>query len=85
MYDLPVATATAVLLDFLGVCVDVAALCKEAGKIFLRSGSAFGDALVVTVVGLVGASHYTISVSGTVDGSVASLVAAIQCGNITVD
>lgn len=54
----PVTTAAAVLLDLFGIGVDVAALGKETRQVFLGGGSAFGDALVVTVVGLVRASHF---------------------------
>lgn len=53
----PVTTATAILLDLLWVGVDIAALGEKARKILLSDSSAVGNALVVTIVGLVGASH----------------------------
>ena len=54
----PVALAAAVLLDLLGIDVDVAVLGEELGQMLDGQGGALGNALVVTVVGLVGASHY---------------------------
>lgn len=53
----PISSATAVLLDLLGVDVGVTALGKEAWKVLRRVSSTLSEALVVTVVGLVGASH----------------------------
>jgi hypothetical protein len=53
----PIALATAVLLNLLRVDIGVAVLSKETGKVFNGEGGALGNALVVTVVGLVRASH----------------------------
>ena len=54
---IPIAPATPVLLDLLGVGVRVAALGKEAREVLRGSGGAVSETLVITVVGLVGASH----------------------------
>jgi hypothetical protein len=53
----PISPAKAVLLDLLGVGVDVAVLCKEAWKVLRRVSGAFSKTLVITVVGLNGTSH----------------------------
>lgn len=57
----PVAPASTVLLHLLGVGVGKAVLAKEAGDVVNGEGSALGNALVVTVVGLVGAGHWGVS------------------------
>lgn len=57
MKGAPVALASTVLLDLFGIDVGVATLGKVTGKMLNGESSAFGDALVITVVGLVGASH----------------------------
>lgn len=56
--NLPVALATAVLLDLLGVGVGKAVLGEELGEVLHGEGSALSNALVVAVVGLVGAGHF---------------------------
>ena len=56
--DKPVALATALLLDLLGVGIDVAGLGKVTREVLLRLGGAVGEAGVVTIVLLVGASHW---------------------------
>jgi hypothetical protein len=53
----PIASARSVLLDLLGIHVGMAALGKETREMLRGKSSAFGEALVVTVIGLVGASH----------------------------
>lgn len=53
----PIALATAVFLNLLRVGIGVAVLSKETRKVFNGEGGALGNALVVTVVGLVRASH----------------------------
>lgn len=54
----PVASTRAVLLHLLGVNVGKAALTKEARDSFRGEHSPLGDALVVTVVGLVRSGHF---------------------------
>ncbi len=54
---IPIAFTTAVLLGLLGVGVRKAILRKEMRKMLLRHGGSHGDAGVVLVVELVGASH----------------------------
>lgn len=53
----PVALAAAVLLDLLGIDVGVTILGEEAWEMHDRHGSTFGNALVITVVGLVRSRH----------------------------
>ena len=53
----PVALAATVLLDLLGVGIGIAMLGEEARKILCGRGGTVGEALVVAVIGLVGASH----------------------------
>jgi len=53
----PVASAIAVLLDLFGIDINKATLGKVAWHIVKANSSAFCKALVVTVVGLVGAGH----------------------------
>lgn len=55
--DVPVAFTTTVLLDLLGVNINVAALGEEARQVFCWRDTAIGNALVVTVVVLVRTSH----------------------------
>lgn len=54
----PIASARAVLLHLLGIHVEMAMLGEEARKMLSWGGSALGKTLVVTIVGLVGASHF---------------------------
>lgn len=54
---IPVSSSIAILLDLLRIDVGVATLCKVAGQMLGGTGSALSNALVVTVVGLVGAGH----------------------------
>jgi len=53
----PIALTTAVLLNLLGVDVGVARFGKEARQVLGWGSSAVCETLVVTVVGLCGASH----------------------------
>jgi hypothetical protein len=53
----PIASATAILLHLLWIGISMSTLCKEARKVLRWGSGAVGEALVVTVVGLVGASH----------------------------
>ena len=53
----PVASATTLLLDASWVCVNVTCFAKVARKVVFWEGSAVGEASVVAVVLLVGASH----------------------------
>jgi len=53
----PVAFAATVLLDLFGVRVDMPVLGKEAWEMLSGSSGAVGETLVVTVIGLVRASH----------------------------
>jgi len=55
--DVPVASTTTILLDLLGVYVCEATLGKELGHRLDGQSGALGDALVVTIVGLVRACH----------------------------
>jgi hypothetical protein len=55
---LPVASATTILLGLLGVLVGKAVLGKELGDMFLRGDGAVGQAGMVLVSKLVGASHW---------------------------
>jgi hypothetical protein len=55
--NVPVASTGAVFLDLLGVYVGEATLGEELGHRLDGQRGAFGDALVVTVVGLGGACH----------------------------
>ena len=55
---LPVASATTILLGLLGVLVGKAVLGKELGEMLLRGDSAVGQASMVLVSKLVGASHW---------------------------
>lgn len=55
--NLPIPFAAALLLGVLGVLAGVARFGEVAWEVLLRSGGAVGEALVVTVVGLVAASH----------------------------
>lgn len=57
----PVAFTITVLLDLLGVSINVATLGKEARQIFCRRDTAVGKTLVVTVVVLVRTSHVWVS------------------------
>jgi len=54
----PITLAAAVLLDLFGVCVEMAILGKESRKMLCWGSSAVREALVVSVVGLVRASHF---------------------------
>jgi len=54
----PVAFATAVLLDLLGVSINKAALGKEARQMFRRRDAPISKTLVVTIVVLVRTSHF---------------------------
>lgn len=54
----PVAFTTTVLLDLLGVNINVATLGEEARQVFCWRDTAIGNALVVTVVVLVRTSHF---------------------------
>jgi len=53
----PIASARSVLLELLGVGISVATLGKETREVLGGSSSPLGETLVVTVVGLVRASH----------------------------
>lgn len=53
----PVASAATVLLDLFGIHVDMAVLGKETWEMLSGSSGAVGETLVVTVIGLVRASH----------------------------
>lgn len=55
--DIPVASTRAVLLDLLGINICETMLGKVTRKMLGRSGGAFSEALVVTIVGLVRSSH----------------------------
>lgn len=55
--DLPVALATTVLLGLVGVFVDMARLGEVARKVLVRVSGAIGQASMVAVSVLVGASH----------------------------
>jgi len=57
MEGAPVTLASAVLFDLFGIDIGVATLGKVTGQMLDRESGAFGDALVVAVVGLVRASH----------------------------
>lgn len=63
IWSLPVAFAATVLLDLFGVCVDMPVLGKEAWEMLSGSSGAVGETLVVTVIGLVRASHCATSES----------------------
>jgi hypothetical protein len=54
----PVASTRAVLLHLLGVDIGKAVLTKEARDSFRGEHSPLGNALVVTVVGLVRSGHF---------------------------
>ena len=54
---LPVAFATAFLLDLLWICVNVTGLGEVAGEVVLGSGSAVSKTAVVTIVVFFGAGH----------------------------
>jgi len=62
----PVATARAVLLHLFGVDIGKAILAKEARYSFRGEDSPLGNALVVTVIGLVGSSHGKCILMGSV-------------------
>jgi hypothetical protein len=55
--NIPVASTRAVLLHLLGVDIGKAVLTKEARDSFRGEHSPLGNALVVTVVGLVRSGH----------------------------
>ncbi len=55
---IPVALASTVFLDLFGIDVGIATLGKVTGQVLDRESSAVGEALVVAVVGLVGAGHW---------------------------
>jgi hypothetical protein len=59
--SLPIASATAILLGLLGVNSSEAILGKKLGNILLGENGAFGNAGVVLLVVLVGASHYKLA------------------------
>ena len=63
MFDLPVAFATSFLLDLLGISVDVSVLGEIAREMLDLIGSAVSKASVVTIVLLMGASHWTMLIS----------------------
>lgn len=54
---IPIASARTVLLHLLRVNICKAMLCKVTWEMLRRGSSALGEALVVSVIGLVGASH----------------------------
>lgn len=54
----PITTTRAVLFHLFGVDVGKAILAKEARYSFRGEDSPLGNALVVTVIGLVGSSHF---------------------------
>jgi len=54
----PVASTRAVLLHLLGVDIGKAVLTKEARDSLRREHSPLGNALVVTIVGLVRSGHF---------------------------
>lgn len=55
--NLPVTSTIAVLLDLLGIDINIATLGKVSWQILHGGCSAFSNALVVTVICLVGAGH----------------------------
>jgi hypothetical protein len=55
--DIPVALASPVLLDLLGLLVRVAVLGEEARQVLLGGSGAVGEAGVVLLVELVRAGH----------------------------
>jgi hypothetical protein len=57
IHYLPIALAAALLLNTLGVSVDVARLGEVARETFFSSGSTISDSAMVAIVGLVAASH----------------------------
>jgi hypothetical protein len=67
MPDSPVAFTTALFLHFLRVSVDMARFGEVAREMLFRSGGPIGKASVVTVVELVGASHWMESISSEPD------------------
>ena len=54
---LPIASSTTILLGLLGVGISEAMLPEETGDMLGGDSSAVGEASVVLVVELVGASH----------------------------
>lgn len=54
---LPVTLASAFLLHFLGVSVDVTRFGKVARKVVLGNGGSVGEGDMVTIVLFVGPSH----------------------------
>jgi hypothetical protein len=54
---LPVALPAALLLDALGIGIDVPRLSEVARETFFSSGSTVSDSTMVSVVGLVASSH----------------------------
>lgn len=63
-YATPVTLTPAILLDLLRVDASVSVLSKKSGHMLNGDGGALGDALVVTVVGLVRAGHVEEDESG---------------------
>jgi hypothetical protein len=56
--DLPVAFASTFLLDLLWIFANMTRFGKVAWKVVFRGGSTIGEAAVVTIVVLLGASHW---------------------------
>jgi hypothetical protein len=56
--DLPVAFASTFLLDLLWVFANVTGFGKIAREMVIRGCSTIGEAAVVTIVVLLGASHW---------------------------
>lgn len=63
MWDVPVAAALTLLLGAGWIDAVVAVLCKVAWQVLFWSSCAIGETDVVTVVGLLSASHWKESVS----------------------
>ncbi|OWT43424.1 hypothetical protein VFPPC_17427 [Pochonia chlamydosporia 170] len=57
VHDIVVTSTIAVLLDLLGIDINIATLGKVSWQILHGGCSAFSNALVVTVICLVGAGH----------------------------
>jgi hypothetical protein len=77
--NIPVATARAVLLHLFGVDIGEAVLAKEARHSFRGEDSPLGNALVVTVIGLVGSGHYRKACQYTLSDWVSSIKLTGKC------
>ena len=80
MRDLPVTFASSLLLDTLGIGVNVTSFRKVTGETIFGGGTSFSDGSVIAVVCFVGTSHWSINISlmrhettnGTSNGAVMS-------------